>query len=108
MPHLRFRGCNQSEVIEMNRRLISKLSDIVGCPQDDFTIEFIDSLFVFDGLEEGNKYPFVEILWFNRDELKQQVVDVINEMFAPYKHDYVTVYFVNLNPGDYYENGKSF
>jgi len=108
MPHLRFRGCNQTEVIEMNRRLISKLSKVLGCPKDDFTVEYIDSLFVFDGLEEGNKYPFIEVLWFKRDEHKQEVVDIINELFKPYHYEYVTVYFNNLDPGDYYENGKSF
>ncbi len=108
MPHIRFRGCNKTEVLEMNRRLLNRLSEVVGCSRDDFTIEYIDSVFIFDGLEDGNKYPYVEVLWFSRDEKKQEVVDVINEFFAPYEYDYVTVYFTNLNPGDYYENGKHF
>lgn len=108
MPHIRFRGCSKQEVVETNKELIDKLSSALGCERDDFTVEFIDSLYIFDGIEENNKYPFIEVLWFKRDEHKQEVVDIINELFAPFKYDYLTVYFTNLKPGDYYENGKHF
>ena len=108
MPHLRFRGCKHDEVSSINAQLIEDLTNLIKCESEDFTFEYIDSTFIFEGKEDGNRYPFVEVLWFKRDEIKSEVAKVITEHLSKFGYDYITVYFNNLNPGDYYENAKSF
>lgn len=80
MPHLRFRGVKREEVKEISRELVDHLAEIVQCPRDWFTLEYIDTEFIFDG-KETDGYPFVEVLWFDRgQEAKNRAGAVVTEL----------------------------
>lgn len=109
MPHLRFRGVEKKQVVEISTELLDKLSSIIGCPKDHFTLEYIPSTYIFDGEENSGSYPFVEVKWFKRDEnAVKSVAGAITDMIKKYDYEYVTVYFEDLKPEYYYENGEHF
>lgn len=108
MPHIRIRGMKEAEVIKVSRDLIDDLVTIIDSPRDHFTLEYIPSLYIFDGEKDGNMYPFVEVLWFSREALKTQVARAITKRLKPFNYSDVTVYFENLEPKRYYENGDHF
>lgn len=109
MPHLRMRGLTLKEMKSISSVLLKEIVEITGIPKDHFTMEHIDSTFVFDGIEGGNKYPFVEVLWFDRgEESKEKVAILITDLLKPFNYDDVAVYFNNLVKNQYFENGKHF
>jgi len=109
MPHLRFRGIEKQHVKEISKNLVDKLAKEVECPREWFTLEHIESLFIFDGEENKNKYPFVEVLWFDRGSaVMSNVANLITDMIKSYSYDCVTVIFTNLTKEHYYENGEHF
>lgn len=104
MPHLRFRGCKLDELRNINMEMISILSEKLDTPKDYFTVEFIESYYVSE-----EKYPFIEVLWFNRgDETKQLVANIITDLMKQFKYTDVCVYFVDLEKKNYYENKEHF
>ncbi len=109
MPHLRFRGVEKEKVKEISRVLVDQLAEIVGCPRDWFTLECIDTEFIFDG-EESRGYPFVEVLWFDRgQEAKNRAATAVTHAIkSKYPTEDTCVIFTNLNEKDYYENGNHF
>ena len=68
MPHLRVRGMKEDEITTISTELLDEIVGIIEVPRDHFTIEYIPSTFVCDGEINKNRYPFVEVLWFNRGE----------------------------------------
>lgn len=108
MPHIRIRGMKEAEVIKVSTDLLDELVKIVQVPKDHFTLEYVPSRYIYDGKLDGNMYPFVEVLWFDRGDLMQSVTDKINELLKPFDYEDITVYFTNLEPGHYFENGQHF
>lgn len=109
MPHLRFRGIEKQEVLDISTELLSNLEEIIGCPRDYFTLEYIESTYIFDGVENAGKWPYVEVLWFDRGhEVMKKTVSMITDILKRYPYSDVTVHFTNLNELHYFENGKHF
>lgn len=109
MPHLRIRGVKREEVKEISRELVDQLAEIVECPRDWFTLECLNTEFIFDG-EDSVGYPFVEVLWFDRgQDAKDRAGAAVTEMIRrKYPEEDICVIFTNLNEKDYYENGNHF
>lgn len=109
MPHLRFRGLKKEEVVEVSTDLLDKLSALTDCPKEHFTIEYIPSVYIFDGKESEINYPFVEMFWFSRsDEIKQSVSNTITDVLSIYKYTDVAVYFNDMKKDNYFKNGRHF
>jgi len=108
MPHLRIRGMKKDEIVKISTELLDELVRVIEVPRDHFTIEYIESTFIFDGQENENMYPFVEVLWFKRQDKMQEVANIITTFIKPFEYDDVTVYFTDLIPEHYFENGKHF
>lgn len=109
MPHLRFRGMKKEEVLEISSQLLDKLSLVIDCPKDHFTLEYIPSLYIFDGKESAENSPFVEMFWFNRsEEVKTTVANIITDMLSKYGYSYIAIYFTDLKKENYFENGQHF
>ena len=73
MPHLKIRGMAKQPIIENSKELIDGLTEIVKCDRTWFTIEHIDTEYIFDGkIVEG--YTFVELFWFERTQWKQRLL----------------------------------
>ncbi|QXO17943.1 MULTISPECIES: DUF1904 domain-containing protein [Vibrio] len=110
MPHFRFRAVEPQTVQVLSKSLIDELESIMQSPRADFTFEYIYTTFFFEE-EVSPAYPFVEVLWFDRGQEKQdkvaeiitrQVRDVIGEELN------VAVIFTALKPEQYYDNGQHY
>ncbi len=109
MPHLRFRGMEKETLIEISTQLLDNLESIIGCPRDYFTLEYIESTYVFDGVQNAGKWPYVEVLWFDRGpEVMKQTAKMITNMLKKDSEIDVTVHFTNLQEKHYFENGNHF
>ena len=65
MPHLKIRGMAKEPIIKNSKELIDGLTNIVKCDRTWFTIEHIETEYIFDGkIIDG--YTFVELFWFER------------------------------------------
>lgn len=109
MPHLRFRGLTGPVVSLLSKELAGPLSEAVGSPQDHFTYEVIQTQYFFDGEYVGGS-PFVEILWFAREQsIQNQVTEIITTQIKSLTPELdVVVVFTNLSKQSYYENGEHF
>ena len=108
MPHLRVRGMKEEELVSISKELLEELVRIIDVPKDHFTIEHIHSTFIYDGQIDGNRYPFIELLWFDRSHLMKEVATVITDKIKQFDYADVAVYFRNLKKDHYYENGEHF
>lgn len=109
MPHLRFRGIEEEKIVDISTELLDKLEKAIDCPRDYFTVEHISSKYIFDGVRNAGKWPFVEVLWFDRgNEIMKEVASIITEIIQRDIKTDVTVYFTNLNKEHYFENGEHF
>jgi phenylpyruvate tautomerase PptA (4-oxalocrotonate tautomerase family) len=106
MPHIRVRSVDFEFLKKCSTELIDRLQAEVGCDRSWFTLERIETRYIKDGIEK-NPDPFVEIVWFERPaEVKQRVAQVCHEVL---KRDSscVTVVFIDIQEGDYFENGQA-
>jgi len=109
MPHLIFKGIKKEDVVSIEKDLIQVLSLIIDCPVDHFTVEWQETMFISGGLENTGGYPFITIHWFNRPEHQEQAVaSHLTKIIKLKGYSDVCVYFNDLIPEKYYENGVSF
>lgn len=108
MPHLRIRGMKKIEIVKISTELLDELVRVIGVSRDLFTIEYIDSTYISDGQENNNPNPFVEVLWFSKEDKMDEVAAIITTFIKPFDYDDVAVYFVDLKPEHYFKNGKHF
>lgn len=109
MPHIRLRGLSSGRVPDLNVSLIKELSKAVGSPVDHFTFEHVQTNYFVDGKPvEGE--PFVEVLWFARDQQTQdacaKMITSTIKTLIPDKD--ITIIFIELTKTGYYENGEHF
>lgn len=65
MPHLKVRGMDKKALIENSKEIIDGLTEIIKCDRTWFTIEHMDTEYIYDGkIIDG--YTFVELYWFER------------------------------------------
>ena len=49
MPHLKVRGLEKRKLIEKSKEIIDGLTEIIKCDRTWFTIEHVDTEYIFDG-----------------------------------------------------------
>ncbi|NMM64520.1 DUF1904 domain-containing protein [Clostridium sp. P21] len=108
MPQIKIRGIQKEKILPISTELITQLKNIIGCPENYFTIEHIPSSFIKNGsLTEG--YPFIEVAWFDRG---QEIQDKVAECITTFIHNIgcndVDIFFTVFKENCYYENGKHF
>lgn len=109
MPHLVFRGIRKEDLVDFEKELLVNASDMINCPIDHFTVEWQDTLFISNGIENNGGYPFVNIFWFKRPlEQEKAIMQLITDAVHLKGYKDVCIYFHELNPKKYYENGISF
>ncbi|MFD2180336.1 DUF1904 family protein [Veronia pacifica] len=111
MPHFRFRAIEEKHVATLSESLLTPLQPLMDCPEEDFTFEFIPSTFYFRG-QQGNDYPFVEVMWFDRGQETQnrvasEVTVQIRDLIGDQNKD-IAVIFNALVPAQYYDNGSHY
>lgn len=109
MPHLKFRGIDKKVLIENSKELIDGLTEIIECNRDWFTVEHIETEYIFDGkIVPG--YIFVEVSWFERaKEVKDRTAKFLTEFCKKYSNNNdTTIIFYPLLGENYYDNGEHF
>ncbi|MDW7662874.1 MAG: DUF1904 family protein [Bacillota bacterium] len=105
MPQLIFKGVKVCTVKEVSTKLVNELSLITDTPRDYFTLECIETQFIFDG-EQIDLYPLVEVKWFDRGQsCKDRVAVAIDRCLKPFGYNTTEIFFTTLEKEDYYENG---
>ncbi len=109
MPHLKIRGIDKNLIVKNSTRLIDGLTEIIKCDRNWFTLEHIETEYIFDGkIVEGS--TFIELFWFDRGkDVKKQVADFLISFLKNINQNKdCTVIFFPLHGEDYCENGTFF
>ncbi|MEH7336049.1 DUF1904 family protein [Neobacillus drentensis] len=108
MPHLFIRGVTVEQVKTISRPLVEELADLCDCGTDNFTLEVVNSTFVFNN-DEVPGYPFIEVKWFERgQEVRDQFAKIVTKQVHSLEIPEVEVAFSTFKESAYYLNGKSF
>lgn len=108
MPQLKFKSIEGKKLINISKSMIDEMENIIKCPRDYFSLEVIESKFIFDG-EYVNGNPTVEVAWFDRgQEVQDEVAKVITRNINSIGYENVDVIFTALCENKYYENGEHF
>jgi len=108
MPQIKIRGVELKEICSLSNQLVNDLEEIINCPRNYFTVEYIPSTFISDG-NISTGYPFVEVAWFDRgQEIQDKVAVSITHSIQSVGYKNVDVIFTALKQNDYYENGEHF
>ena len=104
MPHLRFRGFDESILEQYAPSLLPALAGVFGCPEDWISLEVVVTRYI-----TRDAVPMVEVLWFPRDrETQDRVAKTLYEAALTWVHPAPIVVFLPVAKTDYYEDGKSF
>lgn len=108
MPHLIFRGTNRDTVKLASRELPDVLAKTVDCPRDYFTFFHASGDYFYDGAE-APLFPIVQVLWFDRGQVVQNIfAQQLDKFLRDRGYHQVEVYFQKLEHTAYYENGEHF
>jgi hypothetical protein len=108
MPHLIIRGVSVDQVKTISSSLVHALADLCECGSDNFTLEIVQSTYVFDG-DEVQGYPLIEVKWFDRgQEIQDQFASIVTKHIQSLDIPEVEVAFSTFLESTYYLNGKSF
>lgn len=108
MPALRLKSIDAKKALAMSKDLVDELQELIQCPRDYFSIELVQSLFIFDGeFVEGP--PEVDVFWFDRgQEVQDKTAKIITKYINSMGYKSVDVIFHSLEESKYYENGEHF
>ncbi|MGL5049768.1 MAG: DUF1904 domain-containing protein [Fusobacteriaceae bacterium] len=109
MPHIKFRGIAKEKIIQNSKEIIDCLTEIVGCNREWFTLEHIETEYIFDG-EIVPGYTFAEVFWFPREKsVKDNFAKSLTEILKKINNDNdTTIIFFQLEGENYYDNGDHF
>lgn len=108
MPQLLIKGISVEQVKSISKPLVQELAELCACGTDNFTLEVMNSTFVFDGVEVPG-YPFIEVKWFDRGlEIQNEFANLITKQVHSLGIPEVEVAFTSFRESDYYLNGRSF
>ena len=96
-------------IVENSKEIIDKLTKIIGCDRNWFTIEHQNTEYIFDGkIVDG--YTFVELYWFARDEkIKKEVADFLTKFIKKINNNKdCCIIFFTLTGDNYCDNGEFF
>ncbi|CAM3663752.1 DUF1904 family protein [Aeromicrobium ponti] len=108
MPHLFLRGISVDQTKEISVPLIKELAELCACGEENFTLEVVQSTFVFNQ-NEVPAYPFIEVKWFDRGkDIQNQFAKAVTKHVQSLGVPEIEVAFTAFLEADYYLNGKSF
>lgn len=108
MPQLIFKGISVDQVKKISTLLVEELAELCQCETDNFTLEIVQSTFVFND-REVQGFPFIEVKWFDRgQEIKDQFANIITKHLQSQGIAELEVAFSVFLASAYYLNGHSF
>lgn len=109
MPHIKFRGISKDKIIANSKEIIDGLTYIINCDRTWFTLEHIETEYIFDGkIVDG--YTFAEIAWFPREQhIKDETAKFLTDVLKKINNNNdTTIIFLPLTGENYYDNGEHF
>lgn len=108
MPQIKIRGIAVEQVQFISKELVHELQQVIGCPEEDLTLEWIPATTISNGhIVPG--YPFVEVAWFDRgQEIQNRVAKSITRFIQKTGYENVDIMFTVFEKNRYYENGEHF
>ncbi|CAG7618273.1 DUF1904 family protein [Paenibacillus allorhizosphaerae] len=77
MPQLTARGISVEILASISKPLVEELADICKCGTDNFTVDCLNVVSVFDG-QVCETFPFIEVAWFERgSEARDRIAEAI-------------------------------
>lgn len=108
MPQLVIRGMKKEHVQAISKTLVDELTNIVGCPSDYFTIEFVEACYIKDGLDVSGT-PLIQVNWFDRGQaIQDAAAQAIDRQIRSAGYAQIEIFFVVLEETKYYENGSHY
>lgn len=108
MPFLRFHSTDAGKLSEISRKMTDLIQETLQCPREHIVLEVIHSEIVCDGAINCGDWPFVEISYFQRSrDLHDKVAQIVSSCLQEIGYTDSDVYFLYLDPRNYYENGRS-
>ena len=108
MPQLIIRGMKKEHIQVISKPLVDELTNIVGCPRDYFTIEFVETCYIKDGLDVDGS-PLIQVNWFDRGQSVQDAAaQAIDRWVRSTCYEQIEIFFVVLEETKYYENGSHY
>lgn len=96
MPRIVVRGMQKEDLKLISKELLERVEKIIARPKDAFTLEVLNSVSIFDGVEVSQVY--VEVSWKNRPtEVCKEVADSISEIIKDKGYEKVYIYFKDLD-----------
>ncbi|NOU96916.1 DUF1904 family protein [Paenibacillus sp. LMG 31456] len=106
MPQLNVRGISADQMSVISKPMIEELAWICECGSDNFTIDCMQTVSVFDG-QRVDTYPFVEIAWFERGTtIRDRVALAVTQHIQSIGVKEVEVAFKVYSEDGYYINGR--
>ncbi|UVI31116.1 DUF1904 domain-containing protein [Paenibacillus spongiae] len=107
MPQLTVRGMALDRIASISGPLVHELAEICGCGTDNFTIDLMQVISVFEG-QQTETYPFIEVAWFERGPaVRDRLADAITRHVRKAGVAEVEVAFKVYSEDAYYINGQS-
>lgn len=108
MPALKLKSIDAKKALTISKELIDELQELIQCPREYFSIEVIQSKYIWDGKFVGGPQE-VHVFWFDRgQEVQDKAAKIITKHIHNIGYKNVDVVFHTLDTMKYYENGEHF
>jgi hypothetical protein len=108
VPHLIIRGISVEQVKTISTPLVLELAELCTCGTDNFTLEILQSSFVFNQNQVPG-YPFIEVKWLERgQEIRDQFAHIVTKYVQSFGIPEIEVAFSTFSEAAFYSNGKSY
>ncbi|TDG00223.1 DUF1904 family protein [Paenibacillus piri] len=105
MPQLTIRGISPERISMISKSLVEELALICECGTDNFTLDCIQTVSLFNGEGVGT-YPFIEVAWFERGpETRDRVARSLTEHVRLAGVHELEIAFKVYSEDGYYING---
>ncbi len=108
MPTLKFYGVDKEVVVKMSQQIVESIATIFEIPEDHINM-LVDNSTWIDKAGVCKGFPLVKILAFKRDnELEKRVAAVLDKLFESEGYSDAEIFFIHLDPKNYYYKGASY
>ncbi|MDF2961368.1 MAG: hypothetical protein K0S39_3103 [Paenibacillus sp.] len=108
MPQLNVRGISENQMSRVSSKLVEELALICECGTDNFLIDCIQTVSVFDG-QRVDTYPFIEVAWFERGtETRDRVALALTRHLQSIGVMELEIAFKVYREDGYYINGRRY
>lgn len=103
MPHFVIRNIKEDIIKDTWNEIKADCMKLCECDEDWFTIELVQTKAL-----TADVPGFIVIEWFERKEIKNDLVKLMTDAFKAKGINDLTIIFRSIDKSQYFENGQSF